>query len=119
MWSDNDDLDDEDMDAPESPPNCHGEVPADHDANTLPLAIGFLLLQAQFHLTDRVVNMVFRFIKVLFIVLGRVSAPCAAIGAKLPQTFYMAQKSFTGIQRGKGFVDILFVKSMLWYSMGL
>ena len=108
MWSDNDDLDDEDRDVePESPPSCHGEVPADHSTSTRPLVTWlltfFLQLQAQFHLTDGVLNMIFRFLKTLFVVLGRVSAPCAAIGALLPQTFYMAQRFYTGIQKGQGF----------------
>ena len=49
MWSDNDDLDDEDMDAPESPPSCHGEAPADHDANALPL-IKWLLVFSHYKL---------------------------------------------------------------------
>ena len=61
-------------------------MPADHDANTTfnKVAIGFLSpTTAQFHLTDCVVNMVFRFLKAFFIILGHVSAPCAAIGANI------------------------------------
>ena len=99
-------MDDEDIDAPESPPSCHGEVPADGATNTQPLVrwllAFFLLLQAQFHLTDLVLNMVFRFLK-SFLVLGRISTPCAAIGAKLPHTFYMAQKLYTFLRKRQGF----------------
>ena len=100
MWSDDDDIDDEEIEhgnaSVESPPICD-EIPAT-DTTTQSLVrwllAFFLLLQAQFHLTDRVVSKIFRFLKTFFVVLGRVSAPCAAIGSQLPQTFYLAQKGY-------------------------
>ena len=55
----------------------------------------FLLLQAHFHLADRVLNMIFRFLKAFFISLGQLSAPCAIIADELPKTVSTAQKSYT------------------------
>ena len=54
----------------------------------------FLLLQAQCHVPDRVMDTIFKLMKTFFTVLGRISAPCALIGRLLPASFYLAQKFF-------------------------
>ena len=54
----------------------------------------FLLLQTQYHLPDRVLNIIFRVMKTLFVVLGHLYTPCARIGDTFPSTLYMAQKSY-------------------------
>ena len=54
----------------------------------------FLLLQAHFHLPDRVMNFIFVFLKTFFVVIGKLCAPLVPIGADLPTTFYMAKKSY-------------------------
>ena len=107
VWSDNESDDNEETNdqAPESPPSSQSEVQVDSSSQPLVrwLLAFFLLLQARFHLTDRVLNIIFRFLKTFFTVLGSVSAPCAAIRTKLPMTFYMAQKSYTKVQKGQNF----------------
>ena len=61
----------------------------------------FLLLQANFHIADRVMNFIFVFIKSFFLVLGRLHAatPIASMAEKLPRTFYMAKKSYLGLKQ--------------------
>ena len=56
----------------------------------------FLLLQAQFSLSEKVINMIFGFLKLYFNVLGRIYAPCTNIAAQLPLTSFMARKCYTG-----------------------
>ena len=56
----------------------------------------FLLLQAQFSLSEKVINMIFRFLKMYFNVLGRIYAPCTKIAAQLPLTSLMARKFYAG-----------------------
>ena len=55
------------MDILKSPPSCQEKVPVDNSTNIQPLVrwllAFFLLLQAPFHLTDRVVKLVFWFLK--------------------------------------------------------
>ena len=56
----------------------------------------FLLLQAQFSLSEKVINMIFGFLKLYFNVLGRIYAPCTNIAAQLPLKSFMARKCYTG-----------------------
>lgn len=106
MWSDYSDSCDE-LDAgnhhhpirPESPPGSQA-------GNTTPLLqkqctamvrwllAFFLSLQTQYHVPDRVLNFVFRLMKIFFVVLGHLYTPCASIGETFPSTLYMAQKSY-------------------------
>ena len=43
------------------------------------------------------IRIVFAFLKAYFLVLGRLYAPCRAIGQHLPSTVYMARKISCGI----------------------
>ena len=59
----------------------------------------FLILQGQFHLSDRLLNIIFFFLKTFFVVLGRFYPPCAIIGTELPTSFYMARKTYVRAQK--------------------
>ena len=100
VWSDYE-VDDTQQDT-DSPPNSptNETDSADIAIKSLVswLLAFFLLLQARFHLTDQVLNIIFHFLKKFFIVLGYLSPPCARIGAKLPATFYLAQKAYTNLK---------------------
>ena len=101
MWSDSDNEDERDeCDRVESPPGSQHvtspECPVEASSSVLVrwLLAFFLLLQAQFHLADRVLNLIFVFLKTFFVVLGRLCAPCAVIGVKLPASLCKAQKTY-------------------------
>ena len=88
-----------DSDHNESPQGSQQEAslnPVEVSSNVLVrwMLAFFLLLQAQFHLADRVLSLIFSFLKVFFAVLGRLYAPCVVIGEKLPSSLYMAQKTY-------------------------
>lgn len=51
-----------------------------------------MAFQSQFFLADRVLGIIFAFLKAYFLVLGRLYAPCATIGQQLPSTVYVARK---------------------------
>ena len=95
IWSDSDEGDNLDID--ELPPPIEDNF-QDSDKRLHSLVkwlIGFfLLLQAQFSLSQRIFNLIFRFLKVYFTVLGRFYAPCAVIAAQLPSTNFMAHKMY-------------------------
>ena len=75
MWSDSDNEDERDeCDRVESPPGSQHvtspECPVEASSSVLVrwLLAFFLLLQAQFHLADRVLNLIFVFFKTFFVV---------------------------------------------------
>ena len=97
VWSDCEEEDSQVSNISDSPPSSPIiETASNVATNSLVswLLAFFLLLQARFHLSDQVLNIIFRFLKTFFIVLGYFSPPCACIGANLPGTFYLAQKSY-------------------------
>lgn len=55
----------------------------------------FLLLQARFHVPNRIMDAIFKFLKTMFILIGHVSSVCALIGKALPGSCYHAQKLYT------------------------
>ena len=78
----------------------------------------FLLLQAQFSLSEKVINMIFRFLKLYFNVLGCIYAPCTNIAAQLPLTSFMTRKCYTGKHLCKAtFQRFLFVKDVVLYGI--
>ena len=105
VWTDSDDVgSSDDSDHNESPPGSQQEAslnPVEVSSNVLVrwMLAFFLLLQAQFHLADRVLSLIFYFLKVFFAVLGRLYAPCVVIGEKLPSSLYMAQKTYRKMQK--------------------
>ena len=104
IWSDHEDIDDEVDGEIELPPGSPGRH--DTTANTSDMVLVrwllafFLLLQANFHIADRVMNFIFVFMKTFFLVLGRsyAQSPLASVAENLPRTFYMAKKSYMGLQ---------------------
>lgn len=90
MWSD---IEDEDS---EEPPILQENPENDIDTSTTVLVrwllTFFLLLQAKFYLEDRVLGVIFAFLKAYFLLLRRLYAPCVTIGQQLPSTVYMARK---------------------------
>ena len=94
VWSDLED-DDSGKETPSEEPPILQE---NHESNTSSsvlvrwLLTFFLRLQSQFYLADRVLGIIFAFLKAYFLVLGRLYAPCATIGQQLPLTVYMARK---------------------------
>lgn len=57
--------------------------------------IAFLLLiQARFHLTDKLLEKMFKFFKTFFVVLGRINGSFSVIATELPPSLYMARKKF-------------------------
>lgn len=98
VWNDNDE--DDYLVADETPPSMENhDHSQDSDKRMQSLVkwlIGFfLLLQAQFSISQRIIDLIFRFLKVYFIVLGRLYAPCAKFASLLPMTSFMARKMYT------------------------
>ena len=96
VWSDNNESDSLGID--ESPPPIEDNLQGSdkHLHSLVKWLIGFfLLLQAQFSLSQRIVDLIFRFLKVYFTVLGRFYEPLAVIAAQLPSTNFMAHKMYT------------------------
>ena len=54
----------------------------------------FLLLHAKFHIRNFVLQIVFRFLKVFFVVMGRVYTSCGNIGNIFPASLYRAQREY-------------------------
>ena len=108
IWSD-DEKDDfyindcQQVEEQESPPSSPHEASTHSGPNVLTqwLLAFFLLLQANFRIADRVMNFIFAFMKIFFLVIGRAYAPCASVAVDLPASFYMAKKSYTGFQNVK------------------
>ena len=100
VWSDSDNADE--CEVTESPPGSQQDTspasasPIDASSRSLVkwLLVFFLMLQAHFHLADRVVNFIFIFLKRFFIVLGHLYGPCAVLGVELPATLYKAKRAY-------------------------
>ena len=96
LWSDSDDEEDDTYgnEGSETPPDLQETPTTDNSPNILVkwLLTFFLLLQAQFHLVDRLLGEIFSFLKANFLVLGRLYGPCAKLGQLLPATVFMARK---------------------------
>ena len=60
----------------------------------------FLLLQARYHIRNFVVQIIFSFLKVFVVVLGRVYHSCSRFGKLFPATLYQA-KTKSGINQKK------------------
>jgi len=96
VWNDNDE--DDYLASDETPPSIENHS-QDYDKRMQSMVkwlIGFfLLLQAQFSISQRIIDLIFRFLKVYFTVLGRLYTPCANLASQLPMTSFMAHKMFT------------------------
>ena len=95
VWSDSDDEDDTyGIEGSKTLPDLQETVAIDNSPSILVkwLLTFFLLLQAQFHLADHLLGIIFSFFKTYFLVLGRLYGPCAKLGQLLPITVCMAQK---------------------------
>ena len=100
MWSD--DEDEENELAVEEPPSSQSNMspgsasPVVNSSGVLVrwLVTFFLLLQAQFRLADRVVHIIFVFLKTFFIVLGRLYTPCECMNDQFPSSLHLAKKMY-------------------------
>ena len=105
VWSDSDIEDECDVtEPPPGTPQCDtsptSSSPVDASSRSLVkwLLTFFLLLQAHFHLADRVLNFIFTFLKRFFVVFGQLYGPCAALGVELPATLYKAKRAYKNSQ---------------------
>lgn len=105
VWSDSDQsdvdesingfIDDSEIDS--SPPQLEpNDIPnnASYFALVKCLISFLLLIQARFHLTDKLLEKMLTFFKIFFTIMGRINAPSAVIGTKLPTSLYMARKMY-------------------------
>ena len=97
VWSETDETDISDNEDDVPPEEFQGfDESQDRSANAL---VGWLvrflfLLQARFHITDRVTNHLFQFMKVFLAVLGRLYSACSGLRKLFPATLYQAQKKY-------------------------
>ena len=85
-----------------TPPSPVGDLDTEIQAKALVswIVTFFLLLQARYHIQNFVVQIIFSFLKVFFVVLGRVYHSCSRFGKLFPATLYQA-KTKSGINQKK------------------
>lgn len=98
VWSDSEEesnccVDDSQPDIPESL-ESNSVVSNSEQALVRRLVLFLLALQSRFYLTDSVLDLMFRFLKVFFTVLGKIHKELASMGECIPPTLYVARKRY-------------------------
>ena len=95
VWNENGSDEDEDDGIPSDIPDVAvDDSTEDSHCKSLKIwLIVFLLhLKASCYVPDRVICLMYSFLRTFFIVLGRISAPCAVLAKLLPESFTLSQK---------------------------
>lgn len=94
VWNDSDYDESISEDEPEIPLSLENDSEISSSEKSLinRLVIFLLAIQARFYLTDTVMDILFRFLKAFFTVLGRIHTDLIAIGKLLPSSLYKARK---------------------------
>ena len=87
------DLNDDDDQSPQLEPRDTASI-ASHLSLVKWLITFLFLLQAKFHLSDRVLDMLLKFLKTFFTVSVRFNSFCALIASEMPTSLYMARKKY-------------------------
>lgn len=73
-------------------------------------------MQSRFYLTDTVLDIIFRFLKVFFVVLARIHKDLDDIAKLIPPTFYVARKKYKENEKVRHYVACKRCHSLYYLS---